>query len=171
MNFSLFFLLFCMLSGLIHLLTIVFIYKLKREPKNTHVQKYPPLTILICARNEAHNLIEQIPIVCDQNYPNVEVLVVNHRSVDESAHLLERFEHQYANLTTIECDEDWAHLPGKRSAIWAGLQHITSAYVLLTDADCIPTSEHWAEKMMQAAMREMLMSSSASASMKKKRVY
>ena len=46
-------------------------YKKKALEPNT-----PPATIIICARNEDDNLVEFLPRIFEQDYPEVEVVVV-----------------------------------------------------------------------------------------------
>ena len=44
----------------------------------------PPLSVVICARNEAENLGKYLPAVLEQDYPAFEVVVVNDCSEDNS---------------------------------------------------------------------------------------
>ena len=39
----------------------------------------PPVSVIICARNEAENLDNFLPSVLEQNYPGYEVIVVKDR--------------------------------------------------------------------------------------------
>ena len=54
-----------------------------------------PLSIIVCARNEADNLKENLPSLFGQDYPNFEVVVVNDRSWDETEDLLKEFAKEY----------------------------------------------------------------------------
>ena len=50
----------------------VSIYKQLPAPNN-----YPPVSVVICARNEAERLEKFLTLVLEQDYPNFEVIVVN----------------------------------------------------------------------------------------------
>ena len=48
----------------------------------------PPLSVIICARNEAKNLVKFLPSVLEQDYPSYEVVVVNDCSEDNTYDVL-----------------------------------------------------------------------------------
>ena len=52
----------------------------------------PPVSVIVCARNEAENLSSYLPLLLEQDYPKYEVIVVNDGSTDESSTLLEQLD-------------------------------------------------------------------------------
>ncbi|PJB54752.1 MAG: glycosyl transferase, partial [Bacteroidetes bacterium CG_4_9_14_3_um_filter_41_19] len=48
----------------------------------------PGVSVVMSARNEYHHLIKNLPELLQQDYPDFEVVVVNHTSSDETASLL-----------------------------------------------------------------------------------
>ena len=54
-------------------------------------EKLKPVSIIIAARNEEQNLIEFLPKIFEQDYPEFEIIVVNDRSWDESIDVLQAF--------------------------------------------------------------------------------
>jgi len=106
------------------------------------------LSIIICAKNEAQNLEKNLPHILDQRHPNLEIIVVNDASEDETGLVLQHFAAQYNHLhiINIPLDEEH-HLPGKKWALSRGLAAAKNENLLLCDADCRPTSPHWAELM------------------------
>ncbi|MCB0515886.1 MAG: glycosyltransferase [Chitinophagales bacterium] len=110
------------------------------DKKNTAL----PLSVIICARNEAHNLQENLPAILTQDYPNFEVIVVNDRSKDTSAQVLATLEKKFPHLKIIQLSpsEKTTHL-GKKNALWEGLQAANKDFVVVTDADCKPASGIW----------------------------
>ena len=48
-----------------------------------------PISIIICAKNEAENLRNFLPKVLGQDFPEFEVIVVNDNSFDDTKYLLE----------------------------------------------------------------------------------
>lgn len=114
-----------------------------------HQPIFPPVTVLICARNEAQNLSEHLGSILEQKYSNFEVLVVNHLSNDDSQQILLAFQEKYTHLNIIEINETSSFLTGKRHALFEGIKQSAHEIILCTDADCIPKSERWIEKMVQ----------------------
>ena len=55
----------------------------------------PPLSVVICARNEAENLSRFLPDVLKQDYPSFEVVVVNDCSEDNTFDVLGSLMKQY----------------------------------------------------------------------------
>ena len=116
--------------------------------KNGEVsKKTPPVSIIICARNESNNLIEFIPKIMRQNYPHFEVVVVNDRSIDNTEVLLNAFANKYENLKITKVQQSELHWAGKKLALTIGLKSATYDHVLLTDADCFPSSNNWIRGM------------------------
>lgn len=57
-----------------------------------------PVSVIICARNEAENLEVFLPSVLEQDYPDFEVIVVNDCSDDDTEDILEKYARQYEKL-------------------------------------------------------------------------
>ena len=105
------------------------------------------ISVVICARNEANNLERFLPLILEQNYPKFEVVVVNDCSTDHTEELLSELKVTYEKLryTNIPLNEKFAH--GKKLALTIGLKSAQYDHVLLTDADCYPTSKGWLQSM------------------------
>ena len=106
-----------------------------------------PISIIICAKNEADNLKNYLPKVLEQDFPDFEVIVVNDQSQDGTAALLKKFEKNYPNLVVVTIDEHINHWPGKKFALTLGIKTAKHEHLLLTDADCLPNSSSWAKQM------------------------
>ena len=107
-----------------------------------------PASVIICAKNEDHNLPEFLPIVLSQDYSEYEVIVVDDCSSDNTTDVLREFEKKYSHLKVITIKEDLKHYHGKKFALMVGIKGATHEHLLLTDADCKPTSNQWLKKMM-----------------------
>lgn len=119
----------------------------KKESPNNNTNNETPVSIIICARDEEDNLRNHLPIILDQDYPNYEVVVVDDCSEDDTEILLANLKNNYPNLrsTTIKKDEKFKHF--KKLALTIGLKSAKNEWVLLTDADCMPTSRKWLSSM------------------------
>lgn len=106
-----------------------------------------PVTVIICAKDEANNLINNLPAILEQDYPEYEVLVVNDNSVDESLNVLYDLSFKYPHLTIRDLKQESRVLLGKKYALTIGLKAAKHDVVVLTDADCMPSSRNWLREM------------------------
>lgn len=106
-----------------------------------------PVSIIICARNEAENLRNFLPAVLEQDYPEYEVIVVNDCSEDDSYEVLGKYLTQYPHLriSTVNKDPKFTH--NKKFAQFIGIKASKNEILLFTDADCKPESDKWIEGM------------------------
>lgn len=115
----------------------------KIETSQTH-----PVSVVICARDEAGNLATNLPGVLVQDYKTThEVIVVNDNSYDDSKYLLEELKRTFKQLNVIELTQEAKLIPGKKYPLAVGIKSAKHEIVLLTDADCIPASEFWIQSM------------------------
>jgi glycosyltransferase involved in cell wall biosynthesis len=119
-----------------------------RLPKYVPSDKeLPPVSVVICARNEEKNLENFLPLVLEQKYPNFEVVVVDDCSADDTDMVLRRLSAKYKNLKTTVIKPDLKFNHGKKLALTVGIKAATHSWLLLTDADCRPDSEFWLMEM------------------------
>ena len=108
-----------------------------------------PVSVIICARNEEKSLEKYLPAILEQDYPDFEVVVVNDCSVDDSHMILRGFASLYPHLKVVTINEHERFKHGKKFAVTLGIKAATKEYLLFTDADCLPASKHWIEKMQR----------------------
>lgn len=118
------------------------------QPKTNH-EELPPVSVIVCARNEYNNLQEYLPILLSQDYPTYEVIIVDDSSEDDTEFLLERLKHQYVHLYHTFVPRGARVLSSKKLALTIGLKAAHHEHILLTDADCRPESKYWIREMMQ----------------------
>lgn len=111
-----------------------------------------PVSVVICARNEATNLRQNLPAVLAQEFAaDWELIVVDDASEDESAEVLQRFEAENpGRLRVIRLFEKKS--PGKKHALAQGIAAAKHDILLLTDADCQPASPQWLRRMATALL-------------------
>jgi glycosyltransferase involved in cell wall biosynthesis len=109
--------------------------------------KRQPVSVIICARNEAENLKKFLPAVLEQDYSDYEVIVVNDCSEDNSYLILGNYLLQYPHLriSTVNKDPKFTH--NKKFAQFIGIKAAKNDILLFTDADCHPESDKWLESM------------------------
>ena len=110
-------------------------------------QNFEPISIIICAKNERDNLLEFLPLYLNQNYPRFEVIVVNDHSVDDTEDVLKAFALQFKHLKIVTVPDNDRFFGSKKFALTLGIKAAQYDRILLTDADCKPTSQNWAKTM------------------------
>lgn len=106
-----------------------------------------PVSVVICARNEYHNLLNNLPLILEQDYPEFEVLVVNDSSEDDTIELLSSLSKKYPRLRIFDLEKNLNFFTGKKFPLSLGIKSAKYDQVLLTDADCRPSGPHWIRKM------------------------
>jgi cellulose synthase/poly-beta-1,6-N-acetylglucosamine synthase-like glycosyltransferase len=106
-----------------------------------------PVSIIICARNEAENLDKYLPSVLEQDYPDYEVIVVNDCSEDNSYIILGKYLNKYPNLKVSTVNKDPKFTHNKKFAQFIGIKAAKNELLLFTDADCKPESDKWLSGM------------------------
>ncbi len=113
-----------------------------------------PVSVIVCAKNEAENLQANLPSILAQRYTNdagnthFEVIVVDDASTDDTQQVLNELQKSYRNLkiVTIAADEE-RKLPGKKHALSRAVAAAQHDIFLMTDADCAPATAIWIKKM------------------------
>lgn len=120
-----------------------------KPPQKLQSQEYP-VSVVVCARDEAGNLVKNLPGILVQEYATThEIIVVNDNSTDETKYILEEFKKSFRNLNPIELTQEAKMIPGKKFPLSVGIKSARHEIILLTDADCTPASEHWLYKMQE----------------------
>lgn len=121
------------------------------QPKTKQQSQQHPVSVIICARDEDENIARHLRGILVQTYPTTnEVIVVNDNSVDDSKYILAELQKKFKKLQIIELSQEAKLIKGKKYPLSIGIKEAKHEIVLLTDADCVPASEHWMFKMQDA---------------------
>jgi glycosyltransferase involved in cell wall biosynthesis len=100
-------------------------------------QPAPGVSIIVAARNEARNLRQALASLQALDYPDLELIVVNDRSEDDTGAILEEMARGDARLQVVTVRELPAGWLGKNYALWLGSRRAGGELLLFTDADII----------------------------------
>ncbi|MEP7229858.1 MAG: glycosyltransferase [Ginsengibacter sp.] len=103
----------------------------------TSANDLPSVVIIIAVRNEEYALRDALTSVCNLNYPNYQVLVVNDRSTDNTGKILGELKKEYSNLSVINIDTLPPGWLGKNHALYTGSISSNEEFLLFTDADVL----------------------------------
>jgi len=97
----------------------------------------PRVSVIIPARNEERHLREALQSILQQDYGNIEFILVNDRSTDSTGAILAAMEKTHPNLqihTITDLPPGWL---GKNHALQFGAERAGGEILLFTDADVI----------------------------------
>jgi glycosyltransferase involved in cell wall biosynthesis len=157
-NFTCITLAFFVLALSVQLAYYLFVYlrvAWRRErPDVPQANEAPPVSVIICARNEEDNLLLNLPSVLEQDYPSFEVVVVNDCSEDHTEQILAEFKQKYPHLRSTIIKKDGKFVNGKKFAATMGVKASRHEWLLFTDADCRPESPQWIASMSRYFVSE-----------------
>jgi cellulose synthase/poly-beta-1,6-N-acetylglucosamine synthase-like glycosyltransferase len=140
-----------LLYGILFIIQMIYLWgvfsKLAFFRKKEEVESGEAVSVVISARSEYFNLKHNLPILLDQDYPEFEIVVVNDNSQDESLQLLEDLARDHKNLKIVNLSQDLNFFRGKKFPLSIGIKSASYDIILLTDADCKPTTRQWIRNM------------------------
>lgn len=97
----------------------------------------PKVSIVFSALNEAATIEPALRSLMALDYPQLEIIAINDRSVDETGAILDRLARDHPALRVIHIPGLPAGWLGKTHALHVGSQAATGHYLLFTDADVV----------------------------------
>lgn len=110
-------------------------------------ENWPRLSIIVPACNEAQHIEKAIKTIIAQDYPVLEIILVNDRSTDNTGEIIDRLAADDARIKAVHIKtlpENWL---GKVHALSEGKKHVTGDWLLITDADI-----HYAPGVLRKAI-------------------
>lgn len=120
-------------------------FPFSKQKKQT--PKHEPVSVVICAKNEAENLKKFLPSIITQDYPDFEIVLINDASYDDTLEVMEHFEENHKNIKIVNVRNNEAFWGNKKYAITLGIKAAQNPYLLFTDADCTAVSKNWISEM------------------------
>ncbi len=126
-------------------LIIFRIFAFSKPEKQT--SKNIAVSVIICAKNEADNLKQFIPLIANQEFSDFEIVLINDASVDNSLKVMEELAQKYNKIKIVDVKNNEAFWANKKYALTLGIKVAKHDYLLFTDADCKPISKYWIKEM------------------------
>lgn len=115
----------------------------ERDGTVHHAATQPPVSVIVYANNESESLAANLESLLEQDYPEYEVVVVNDGSADESEKVLADYQKRYPHLYHTFVAEGARNLSRRKLALTIGIKAAKHDILLLTNANCRPTSNRW----------------------------
>lgn len=108
------------------------IFEDQQPPEPTH---WPSVSVIVTACDEAKSIGPAVSSLCEVDYPNLEIILVNDRSTDGTGGIIDEMTRRDGRIQTLHID----HLPGgwlgKVHAQHRGTEKCSGDWILYTDAD------------------------------------
>ena len=106
-------------------------------------EELEPVSIVLCARDAYEYLIELIPALLKQDYPDFEIVVVNDCSDDETEEYLKDLERKEPRVKPVQLKQHLNFFNGKKFPLSMGIKSAQNDLIVLTDCNCIPVNDQW----------------------------
>ncbi len=116
-------------------LRIIKIMPLMEHVNYDDCHKWPKLSVIITARNEEDTIQEAVLSRLEDDYPDIEIIIVDDRSSDATGEIADNIASQDMRVKTIHVQklpEGWL---GKLYAMQEGVKQATGDWYLFSDAD------------------------------------
>ena len=115
------------------------------------MEDLPKVTVLVCARNEEHNLSDCLESLMKSNYPlnQVKILVGNDNSDDGTGDIIAWFVKKYNQVQSIFIEDRKEGLIAKANVLSQLIDKSRFEYQVIIDADMIVTKD-WLRYMVSA---------------------
>ncbi|KGX91324.1 glycosyl transferase [Pontibacillus halophilus JSM 076056 = DSM 19796] len=111
------------------------IQAIKTDTTNKDLEATERISVVVAAKDEALSIRETLISLVDQSYSNLEIIVVNDRSDDETELIIQDLCRHFPSIHSIhitELPEGWI---GKNHALHVGSQAATGDVLVFIDAD------------------------------------
>ncbi|MEM7550061.1 MAG: glycosyltransferase [Bacteroidota bacterium] len=105
------------------------------------------VSVIVCTQNRLESLKKLLEQLLQQDHKAYEIIVVDDRSSDGTEDYLREMAGNHPDIKSIRIDKTPEHINAKKYALSIGIKNASFDILLLTDDDCLPTSEHWIDKM------------------------
>lgn len=118
-----------------------------RKEEVHFTQELPPLSVILCAHDDAEYLRTTLPAILEQDYPQFEVIVINDASTDSTEDILTRMEEKYPHLYHSFTPNSARYISHKKLALTLGVKASKYDWLVFTEPHCLPASNQWLRLM------------------------
>lgn len=116
-------------------------YKRIARPKLD--EELEPVSVVLCARDAYEYLVELIPALLKQDYPDFEIVVVNDCSDDETEEYLKDLERKEPRVKPVQLKQHLNFFNGKKFPLSMGIKSAKNDLIVFTECNCMPVNDQW----------------------------
>ena len=117
--------------------------------KQDKICSYEPVSVIVCARDAYEYLLDIIPVLLKQDYPEYEIVLVNDCSQDQTEEYLKDLARNNPKINLVNLTQNLNFFQGKKFPLSMGIKSAKYDLLLLTDADCVPSTDQWIKEMVK----------------------
>lgn len=121
-----------------------------RMRPQSQLSEFPPVSIVIVAKDEANYLPDCLDTLSELSYPKdkLEIILVDDRSKDATYTLMCQFANRNSHAKTIRMETVPPDYTGKTNGLIHGIGKCTGEILFITDADCMVPPD-WIQSMLK----------------------
>lgn len=123
--------------------------RLAFHKKQEKACSYEPVSVIVCARDAYEYLLDLIPVLLKQDYPEYEIVIVNDCSQDNTEEYLKDLARNNPKINLVNLTQHLNFFQGKKFPLSMGIKSARHDLLLLTDADCVPSTDQWIKEMVK----------------------
>ena len=123
--------------------------RLAFHKKQEKACSYEPVSVIVCARDAYEYLLDLIPVLLKQDYPEYEIVLVNDCSQDNTEEYLKDLARNNPKINLVNLTQHLNFFQGKKFPLSMGIKSARHDLLLLTDADCVPSTDQWIKEMVK----------------------
>ncbi len=127
---------------------------LREDEPGAARDELPPLTVIVAGKDEEANIGRCVEGLLRQDYPRLQVIIVNDRSGDRTGAIIDGFAARDPRMLALHVRELRPGWFGKNNAMREGTERATSDWLCYSDADCTYDSTRLLSSAMRLALRE-----------------
>jgi chlorobactene glucosyltransferase len=116
----------------------------------------PSLSMLVAAKDEEGNIGRCLEGLLAQDYPRLQIIVINDRSSDRTGEIIDAFAAGDSRVTPVHVTDLPPGWFGKNNAMRAGVEQAPGEWLCFSDADCAYDSPRLLTAAMRFALREQV---------------
>lgn len=117
--------------------------KAARQGDISFATEYPPLSVVIYAREACEYLRANLTSILSQDYPRFEVIVITDGTDDGTADYLTQLRESYPHLYHSFVPNSSRYISHKKLGLTLGIRAAKYDWLVMTEPDCHPESNQW----------------------------
>ena len=123
------------IAAFVYLIRSIRYLPVLREQETPTPVVWPRVSVVVPACNEAPHLESAVLSLAQQDYPNLEIVLVDDRSTDDTGKIIDRLAHNDPRMRTVHIETLPSGWLGKVHALHRGVEEASGDWLLFTDAD------------------------------------
>ena len=107
------------------------------------------ISVIVYIKNNANELVQNLPAIINQKYSNFEIVLVNHASYDASLEIMTNFQQKHSNIKIVNVENQETFWDNKKYALTLAIKASTNSHFIFADINSKPFSNYWIEEVAQ----------------------